>query len=63
VLRRPIESALAAAVAVEDDPGGQTAPGAGGHGEGVGDQLGAHVVGHRVAQQPSAAEVDHRREV
>jgi len=48
VLRRPVEPGLAAAVAVEDHPGG----GLTGHqrgGERLDDQAGAQVVGHGVA--------------
>ena len=63
VLRRPVESALAAAVTVEDDPGGLTAASSGGHLERVGDELGAHVVGHRVAEQATRTEIEHRRDV
>jgi len=37
--------------------------GAGGHGEGVGDEVGAHVVGHRVAEQPAGSEIDHRGQI
>jgi hypothetical protein len=54
---------LAAAVAVEDDPGGLAATGRGCHLERVGDELGAHVCGHRVAQQATRTEVEHRRDV
>lgn len=36
---------------------------AGGHGQGIGDELLAHVLGHRVAQQPSGVEVEHRGQV
>jgi len=63
VLRRPVEFALTASVAVEDDPGCGPTPNTGGHGERVEDELGAHVLGHRVAQQSPAAQVEDRRQV
>src|SRR5436305_13148268 len=44
VLRRPVESALTAAVCVEHCPGLEVAVGDG-HVQGVGDQAGAHVGG------------------
>jgi hypothetical protein len=46
VLRRPVEFALAAVVAVMDQPGPWLALGDR-HVEGVKDQLGAQVLGHR----------------
>src|SRR2546425_6543746 len=52
-LRRPVESALAASIGVEDDPfdGGSVASQPGSGSEGVEAQLGAEVVGDRPAQQ------------
>jgi hypothetical protein len=52
VLRRPVESALAAVVAVVHQAGIGVALGDG-HVEGVQDELGAQVVGHRPADDPS----------
>jgi hypothetical protein len=49
VLRQPVESALGATIPVEHDPGRVTAPFTGGHGQGISDQFGAHVSGHRPA--------------
>ena len=54
---------LRAAVGVGDDAGDGAAAGGDGHAEGVEDELGAHVVGHRVAEQPAGAEIEHRRQV
>jgi hypothetical protein len=54
VLRRPIESALAALIAVVDQALGRLAA-PDGHVEGVNDQLGAQVVGHR----PATTRRDH----
>src|SRR5918996_2813765 len=48
-----VAGVLRAAVGVGDDPGDRTVAASGGHGhaEGVEDELGAHVIGHRVADQ------------
>ena len=50
---------------MSDDAGDTviTAPGGDRHAERVEDQVGAHVVGHRVAQQPPRPEVEDRRQV
>jgi hypothetical protein len=48
---------LRATVGVADDVGDVTAAGGDGHAERVEDELGAHVVGHRVAEQPPGAQV------
>ncbi len=62
VLRRPVESALRAAITVENDPALRpTLPQ--GHRQGVGDQLGAHVVGDRPPDHPPRVQVDHGRQV
>jgi hypothetical protein len=62
VLRRPVESALAAAVAVEDHPARWPAGDEGG-GEGLEDQAGAQVIGHGVADDLAGVQVDHGRGV
>jgi len=62
VLRRPVESALAAAVGVEDHAL-VGSPGEEGHSQGILDQLGAHVVGQRPADDPATGQVDDRRQV
>jgi hypothetical protein len=64
-LRAPLEPALRAAVGVGDDTGDGLVAAAGGdgHGQRVEDELGAHVVGHRVAQQPTGPQVEDRRQV
>ncbi len=49
VLRRPIESALTAVVAVDHGARGSAAPAQTGHLEGVDDQLGAQMVSDRPA--------------
>jgi len=49
---------LRAAVGMKDRAGRQVAVG-GGHGEGVTDQVGAHVVGHRPADDALGVAVDH----
>jgi len=51
---------LAAPVGVGDDPGdGPVSPtGGDGHLQGVDDELGAHVLVHRVAQEPAGAEIE-----
>ena len=56
---------LAAPVGVGDDAGDGAVATSGGdrHLQGVEDELGAHVVGHRVAQQPPRPEVEDRRQV
>ena len=51
----------AATVAVEDDPGSLIAAGGDGHLERVGDELGAHVGGHRVAEEATRTEIEDRR--
>jgi hypothetical protein len=59
-LRRPVEPALAAAVAVQHAAGrGPAAPA--GHLQGVDDQLRAHVVGDRPAHDGAAEDVQARR--
>lgn len=57
MLRRPVESALAAAIAVYDTTGLQMRP-AVGHVEGVGDEFGAMVVGHGVADDLAGGQVE-----
>src|ERR687892_472374 len=54
---------LTAAVAVEDDPLGDAASCAGGHAQRVGDEFGAHVVGHRVAQPAPRPEIEDRGQI
>jgi hypothetical protein len=63
VLQPPLESGLAAAVAVEDDPLGDAASCAGGHAQRGGDEFGAHVVGHRVAQPAPRTEIEDRSQI
>ena len=58
-----VRGVLRPAVGVADDAGDRAAAGGDGHAEGVEDELGAHVVGHRVAEQPARAEIEHRRQV
>jgi hypothetical protein len=53
VLRRPAEFALGPAVGVVDQSGAGSA-GVDGHADGVEDQLGAEVVGHRPADDLAA---------
>jgi hypothetical protein len=61
-LRRPVESALRATVGVEDRVGtDQAAPG--GENDRVADEFGTHVLGHRVADDLSAVQVDHGGQV
>jgi hypothetical protein len=48
-------------VGVGDRSGGGTAAGGQSHAQGDEDELGAHVLGHRVAEHPSRAEIEHRR--
>jgi hypothetical protein len=62
MLRRPLEPALAAVVAVVDQPG-RWLPLGDRHVEGVQDQVGAQVVGHRPADDPAGEAVQHDREV
>ncbi|MGA5799441.1 hypothetical protein ACPC4G_33785 [Streptomyces cellulosae] len=50
VLRRPVESALGAVIGVYDRSG-EAAAGAFGGGQGVDDEIGAHVIGDRPAGQ------------
>jgi hypothetical protein len=61
-LRRPLESALTAVVGVMDRPFRRPAP-TNGHLERSDDELGAHVLGHRPADDPAAEEVLHRGQV
>ena len=62
MLRRPVESALTAAVGVKHGVFAKMAV-ADGHGEGVGDQAGAHVVGELPADDHPAGQVEHRRQI
>lgn len=58
-LERVVRGVLRAAVGVADDAGNGSAASGDGHGQGVEDELGAHVVGHRVAAHPAGAEIEH----
>jgi hypothetical protein len=64
VLRRPVESALAAGVGVLDQPVEPGLP-AGPHGqlERLERQIGAHVPGERPTDDPAAEHIDDQREV
>jgi hypothetical protein len=62
VLRRPVESALAAVIGMVHQAGGRLAL-ADGHIEGVQDQFGAQVVGHRPAHDPAGEAVQHHGQV
>jgi hypothetical protein len=62
-LHPPVESALGPAVRVRDHASDVAAAGRDRGGERVGDELGTHVVGHRVTEQTPRADVDHRCEV
>jgi hypothetical protein len=62
VLRRPVESALTALVAVVNHPGlGATLVQC--HRQSIGHQLGAHVLGHRPADDPAGEHIQHHRQV
>jgi hypothetical protein len=62
VLRRPVESALAAAVGMQDGSGfGAAAPDR--HLQGVDDQFGAHVIGDRPAHDAAVEHIQHRAAV
>lgn len=50
-------------VAVEDDPFGGATACPGGHGQGIGDEFGAHVIGHRIAQPAARAQIEHRGQI
>ena len=63
MLRPLVESALTAPVGVEDHPVRGPAPGGYSHAQGVGYELGAHVVGHGVADQATGAEIEHGGQV
>jgi len=52
VLRRPLEFALAALIGVMDQAG-LGPPASQGHLQGVDDDLGSHVIGHRPADDPA----------
>src|SRR5580693_4292066 len=58
VLRRLVESALGAAVRVEDHAGVRVA-GGDSVAQRSGDQLSAQVTGHRVARHPAGGDIDH----
>jgi hypothetical protein len=62
VLRRPVESALAAVVGVMHQAWGGVALGDG-HVQGVQDQLGAQVLSHRPADDPAGERVEDHGEV
>ncbi len=62
VLRRPVEPELASLVGVPDQTASGSTMGER-HREGVGDELGAQVVGHRPADDPAAVEILHGDEV
>ena len=63
VLRRPVESALGAAVGVEHHPGDVTAAGPDRFVEGVTDQGGTHMAGHRHPQDAPRGEVFDEGEI
>jgi hypothetical protein len=58
VLRRPVESALAAPVAVKDHPGDVTTTGDRGHVQPGHDPAGVVLRAHRVAEDPSGVQAD-----
>jgi hypothetical protein len=62
VLRRPVESALAAVIGVVHQARRGVAL-ADGHVQGVQDQFGAQMVGHRPAHDPAGEAVQHHRQV
>src|SRR5712691_3177348 len=61
-LRRPLEPGLAATIRVEDQPGNRPAP-AERHLQGLADQVGPHLVGHRPTHHAPRGQVDHSRQV
>lgn len=58
VLRQPVESALGPAVVVEHHVGDVAAPGGDSHVKGLLDQLAAHVVAQRVADDPPQTDIE-----
>ncbi|MGY2933199.1 hypothetical protein ACVWZ6_002801 [Bradyrhizobium sp. GM6.1] len=62
VLRRPLESALAAAIGVMHQGIRLAAP-PDRHQQGVRNQLGGHAGAHRPADHPAREQVDHRRHI
>ena len=54
---------LGATVGVADDAGHLTTAGGDGEADGVQDELGAHVVGHGVPEQPTRTKWEHRGDV
>jgi hypothetical protein len=62
VLRRPLEFTLAAAIGMEREALGRAAS-FDGHGKGVADQRGSHVVGHAEAHDSPAGQIDAGRQI
>jgi peptidoglycan/xylan/chitin deacetylase (PgdA/CDA1 family) len=62
VLRRPVESALAALIRVMQEGIGLAAP-PDRRDQRVGDELGCHGSAHRPSEYPAREQVDHRRNV
>jgi hypothetical protein len=61
-LRRPVESGLAAAIRVADEPGGRPLP-LGGHHQCRYAQLGAHVIAHRPTDDLARGQIENGGQV